>query len=392
MAPILWTVLLLAAGPSLAMRGGGQLAPAGADAMRDARAELAQKIQGGGDPLLASQEFSAKAIGVAEGLYAPLALKAGLPEHAILVGGSGGRYEMSTFSDLEYLVVFGPGAEQACEKDKQMMEKLTMTLRKFRFALKKAGLESDAINQPSVRKGSIACSPDKMALGRFLSGDQVTTSMVLEASFLAGNGTVASQVRQAVKRWFNTAKADAFGPAASKIVKKVPRRVREAVKAFKGKRLGDWLRGKLSGWMLNANMEQALKTIRQGLSDFNIKKTLYRPLQMILVLETVEAPSDDPLAFNALKRLEWLRTSGKWPPALVDQVHKALSTTVRARMLAHLDAQQEQDSACFVCADSPDPEYHVPAELQGDIEAAGGVVLCLGTRYLADGKVPKKCR
>lgn len=262
-------------------------------------------------------------------------------------------------------------------------QKLERILSKYRQELKLRGLESDAINQPSARKGSLACSPDDLVLGRLLSSDETTTSMLLEASYLAGDASVASKVHASIDYWLAAPIADV---AATKDIKI---RTRRELLNSKAVTLGEWLRNKVNGWKFDVRMEHAIHEVKRGVDEVNIKQMLYRPLQNVLFMETLGAPIDGrgETPFNALSKLRWLERTGKWSHELVEQAHEALSMIVKLRMLAHGHAGKEQDTYCLACRNELFDGYHVPQHLLPSVERAARIVGCIAGRYNDHGRV-----
>ncbi|CAE8642189.1 unnamed protein product [Polarella glacialis] len=167
--------------------------------------------------------------------------------------------------------------------------------------------------------------------------------------------------------------------------------------------LRDFVVEELKRWRLGAAFESAASRARDGLADqapYSFKEHLYRPLQVLVSVSALEAEdasldvSMDTLHSTNM-RLRLLRESGHWSPELADQVRRALAAVTGARVLAHTQAQAEQNVACFSfdnCS-TCDAEglYKLLEELQAPILFAGQVVVCLAEVYNSGNFPPSSC-
>jgi len=342
-----------------------------------ARTELLDTVVAGGDALIASGTFSLKIIKVAREVYTQLVSKGSYPDHAVVLAGSGGRYEMATYSDLEYLVSF----DGNCPSGKNASSFERRLLRAYRKKLATVGLESDAINQPAFIKKTIACTPGELAGTLLMKGDQVSTSMVLETSWMGGNESIAEKVRGAIDSWLSKTAVAAAAEGKPKIS------IKKTLKASDGT-LRDFVVGELKTWKYSSKMESAAIKAEAGLeklSFFNIKELLYRPLQDIVSVSAWAAHAlggnQTVGAFNVQSRLEFLasdaseRIGRRWSAELVGQMRAAMEVATRVRVLSHAAAQGENNDVCFSC--ESEDVYKIPEELHAPLQRAGGVVACL---------------
>merc|ERR1712176_818172 len=156
--------------------------------------------------------------------------------------------------------------------------------------------------------------------------------------------------------------------------------------------LGDWLRRKVLGWKFDGRMEAAIHELGRDLDELNVKRKLYRPLQNVLFMETFGAPIHDrgKTPFNALSKLYWLESTGKWPRGLAEQAREALSVIVHLRMLAHGQARKEQDLFCLTCRNQFFEGYHVPENLLSRVAQAARIVECIAGEYNDHGRIPAR--
>merc|ERR1712187_241924 len=110
------------------------------------------------------------------------------------------------------------------------------------------------------------------------------TRMLLEASYLAGDISVASKVQESIDHWLDATVAEVAGSKNIKI------RTRRELLNSDAITLGDWLRKKMLGWKFDGRMEAAIRDLGRDMDELNVKKKLYRPLQNVLFMETFGAP------------------------------------------------------------------------------------------------------
>ena len=202
-----------------------------------------------------------------------------LDEIAILAGGSGGRRELSTMSDLELMAVV----------PKPSYDKLIPL---FIAEAGKVKIHIDTVNKPMRKfKGSIASSVEELVYNVFLSKgnsmSEVLVSMLLEASVVAGKHEVQDKLKREIHRLMRTPIEEVDSKPFQRFLSTFMKSSSGLVDPKKPFYFGDFIQWKMENWKLRnavANME-VLKEIASGKrSEFNIKKHLYRGLQTSIQL------------------------------------------------------------------------------------------------------------
>lgn len=346
-----------------------QQGPAPDGAADSARQALVQSLKDDGvDHLVAIRDFSGKIFKIARDAWTELS--ADLPPHALLIAGSGGRYEMATYSDLEFLIAF----ESSCPLEQEQEKLLRTKITSFRKLLKaRHDIQVDSINIPTSRKKTLACSPSKLVQDILSREDAVSTSMVLETSFLAGDEEVATEVRDIVQHWMGLSLEEAKQQGLK-------------LKSSGGKGLvRQFFLDRLEAWRFGAKLQRARAQAGQRLLNlqyFNVKEVLYRPLQVVVSVYAFAShkPTNGEFAFNTASVLDWFQATGKWPADVCIEIRKALQAALRARALAQAEMKGENDVMAFQPPGDMyfgDPPFVVPENLHNDLENAAEVVVKL---------------
>ena len=198
-----------------------------------------------------------------------------LDEIAILAGGSGGRRELSTMSDLELMAVV----------PKPSYDKL------IPLFIKEAGevnIHIDTVNKPMRNfKGSIASSVEELVYNVFLSKgnsmNEVLVSMLLEASVVAGKHEVQDKLKREIHRLMRTPIEEVDSKPFQRFLSTFMKSSSGLVDPKKPFYFGDFVQWKMENWKLRnavANME-VLKKIASGKRSNSISKSIciedYRP-------------------------------------------------------------------------------------------------------------------
>eukprot|EP00938_MAST-03A_sp_MAST-3A-sp1_P006264 g6264.t1 len=199
-----------------------------------------------------------------------------LDEIAILAGGSGGRRELSTMSDLELMAIV----------PEPSYDKLVSSL-----FIKEAGqvnIHIDTVNKPMRKfKGSIASTVKELVHNVFLSRggnsmNEVLVSMLLEASVVAGKHEVEDTLKRELHTLMRTPIDKVDSKSFQRFVSTFMKSSSGLVDPEKPFYFGDFIQWKMENWKLRnavGNMK-VLKEIASGKRrEFDIKKHLYRGLQ-----------------------------------------------------------------------------------------------------------------
>ena len=182
-----------------------------------------------------------------------------LDEIAILAGGSGGRRELSTMSDLELMAVV----------PKPSYDKL------IPLFIKEAGevnIHIDTVNKPMRKfKGSIASTVKELVYNVFLSKggnsmNEVLVSMLLEASVVAGKHEVQDKLKREIHRLMRTPIEEVDSKPFQRFLSTFMKSSSGLVDPKKPFYFGDFVQWKMENWKLRnavANME-VLKEIASG--------------------------------------------------------------------------------------------------------------------------------
>ena len=204
-----------------------------------------------------------------------------LDEIAILAGGSGGRRELSTMSDLELMAIV----------PEPSYDKLVSSL-----FIKEAGqvnIHIDTVNKPMRKfKGSIASTVKELVHNVFLSRggnsmNEVLVSMLLEASVVAGKYEVEDTLKRELHTLMRTPIDKVDSKSFQRFVSTFMKSSSGLVDPKKPFYFGDFIQWKMENWKLRnavGNMK-VLKEIASGKRrEFDIKKHLYRGLQTSIQL------------------------------------------------------------------------------------------------------------
>lgn len=344
------------------------------------RQDLLDGLAQGGEAVAESREFSTKMVAVARQVYDEV-LRANsasfnltFPSHALLLAGSGGRYEMAYNSDLEFLVSF----DQGCPSE----DYESVILTNFKIALKQVKLNADDVNMPRKQKMTLGCTPSQLVGNLLMSTDEVKTNFLLGCSYLAGDRAVAREVKQLIDFWLQ--KTTVAAAAEAHISNKKLTKVEQTLGAF--------VFEEVQRWNFGNSMERLRTWIhdKEYLSDghFSVKTQLMRPLHNIIYYAYfliprgyVELNVDD--ACNVERRLERLESKNIIPHSLAREISTAYSTAMRLRILAQHELGGENEYVCLSCITDLDAldvqtRYEIKEDSQKkSAEKAFRVVGCL---------------
>uniref|UniRef100_A0A0G4HIC3 Uncharacterized protein n=1 Tax=Chromera velia CCMP2878 TaxID=1169474 RepID=A0A0G4HIC3_9ALVE len=325
------------------------------------------------------------------------------PEHAVLQLGSGSRFLMSPFSDIEFALAFetpedvkkalkalggktnlqllegDEGGDIAEETEGEFDASLSplypddpemawasfkvdKTLQRLtRIRMGKMGIVVDPINMPSVFKGTVG---DVQKMARAIGGrDKTVRHSLFETAWMGGSSKIAFDLlRPAVETYLSSPKFPRQDMASSILKDLVLKNVPVAKRNLCG--------------VLAPSPEEVTKK-RIGVKTWDIKKDLLRPLHASISALVVffdahrsstssDAPYppetfDSPQLFHPLVLLDRLADKTRkeaidFPEALNENFRLALEATLRARLLSHSRASAEVETLCMEGAVHTSPE------------------------------------